>query len=131
MTESPLLVEKLKLPPAYEFLLNPQHARYRACRDGRGSGKSHSFASALILRTLQRTTRTLSALEVQNSLRDSSWRLLNDKIDGADLRNFFHSTDAEIRGRNGSLFIFAGLRTNPETIKSLEGADIVWVEEAD
>lgn len=57
-------------------------------------------------------------------------RLLDDKIEACGFGSFFQSLETEIRGANGSLFVFAGLRTNPETIKSLEGADIAWIEEA-
>ena len=46
------------------------------------------------------------------------------------LQSYYTWTDSEIRGHNGTLFIFKGLWRNPETVKSLEGTDIVWIEEA-
>lgn len=67
---------------------------------------------------------------MQKSIKDSVKRLLDDKIKAYGLSGFYDSLETEIRGANGSLFVFAGLRTNPDTIKSMEGADIVWVEEA-
>jgi phage terminase large subunit len=69
--------------------------------------------------------------EVQRSIRDSVKRLLDDKISAmAALRGFYTSTDTEIRGANGSLFIFGGLRSNPDAVKSTEGLDIAAVFEA-
>ena len=68
--------------------------------------------------------------EIQRSIRDSVKRLLDDKIAGSGLGDFYESTDTEIRGINGSLFIFNGLRTNPDAVKSTEGLDIAAVFEA-
>jgi phage terminase large subunit len=67
---------------------------------------------------------------VQRSIRDSVKRLLDDKIAKAGLRDFYESTDTEIRGKNDSLFIFAGLRTNPDQVKSTEGLTKAAVFEA-
>lgn len=120
---------QLQVPEAFGFLYEGE-ARYRAAYGGRGSGKSHSFATASVIRAYQRPTRVLCCREVQNSIKDSVKRLLDDKISGLGLVDFFESTEKEIRGRNGSLFIFAGLRTNPDTVKSTEGIDLAWVEEA-
>lgn len=121
---------KVDIPEAFAFLYEGE-ARYRASYGGRGSAKSHSFATAVILKAAQKPTRVLCCREIQNSIKDSVKRLLDDKIDKYGLRQFFSdSTEKEIRGANGSLFIFAGLRTNPDTVKSTEGIDIAWVEEA-
>ena len=68
--------------------------------------------------------------EIQKSIRDSVKRLLDDKIRDCGLQDEFESTDTEIRGKNGSLFIFGGLRTNPDAVKSTEGIDIAAVFEA-
>lgn len=67
---------------------------------------------------------------MQNSIKDSVKRLLDDKIADCGFGDYFQSTDTQIRGNNGSLIVFGGLRSNPDTIKSLEGIDIAWVEEA-
>jgi phage terminase large subunit len=104
--------------------------RYRAIHGGRGSGKSHSFARALILKARGRPLRVGCYREIQKSIRDSVKRLLDDQIVAAGLSSFFTSTDTEIRGANGSLFIFNGLRTNPDAVKSTEGLDIAAVFEA-
>lgn len=105
-------------------------SRYKAYHGGRGGGKSHSYAQALILMAAQKPLRILCCRETQKSIRDSVKRLLTDKITAAGLDGFYDSIETEIRGANGSLFVFAGLRTDPNTIRSLEGIDIAWVEEA-
>lgn len=68
--------------------------------------------------------------EIQRSIRDSAKRLLDDKINECGLDKFYDSTDTEIRGVNGTLFLFGGLRTNPDAIKSTEGLDLAIVMEA-
>jgi phage terminase large subunit len=78
----------------------------------------------------QKPLRILCAREIQKSIKDSVKRLIDDKIKMMKLEGFFTSTDTEVRGENGSLFLFAGLRSNPESIKSMEGINICWVEEA-
>jgi phage terminase large subunit len=105
-------------------------SRYKALWGGRGGGKSRSVATALVLQAAQSPERILCAREVQKSIKDSVKRLLDDEIQRLGLGGFFSSTEAEIRGINGSLFIFAGLRHNVAGIKSLEGVTKVWVEEA-
>lgn len=120
--------QTVRLPDAFQDLFRP--ARYKAYYGGRGSAKSHSFATALILQAAERPLRILCCREVQRSIKDSVKRLLDDKIEETGLSAFYQSTDTEIRGMNGSLFVFAGLRTNPDTLKSMEAVDIAWVEEA-
>lgn len=119
---------EIELPEAFRDLFRP--ARYKAYYGGRGSGKSHSIATALVLLASQKPLRVLAAREIQRSIRDSSKRLLDDRIAALGLQRRYRSTESAIRGRNGSLFLFAGLRSNPESIKSMEGIDIAWVEEA-
>ncbi len=126
---------RVQIPDAFRFLWQAQAddgrpVRYRAVHGGRGSAKSHSFAEALILKAAERQLRIGCFREVQKSIRDSVKRLLDDKIRDSDLGQFYESTDSEIRGKNGSLFIFGGLRTNPDAVKSTEGLDIAAVFEA-
>lgn len=116
--------------PAWSDVLFDRSLRYIAIVGGRGSGKSRSVASALLLLAAQGRLRILCAREIQKSIKDSVKRLLDDEIERLGLREFYTSTDTEIRGKNGSLFLFAGLKTNIESIKSMEGIDICWVEEA-
>lgn len=118
----------VELPDWSRQLFEP--ARFKAMWGGRGGGKSRSVASALVLKALQGPERVLCAREVQKSIKDSSKRLLDDEIARMGVSSFFESTESEIRGKNGSLFIFAGLRGNANAIKSLEGVTIAWVDEA-
>lgn len=119
----------LQLPEWAECLNTP--SRHKALHGGRGGAKSHSIAGHLILEARRRPLRILCAREVQKSIRDSVKRLLDDKIEACGFRDFYAgSSDTEIRGKNGSTFVFAGLRGNADGIRSLEGIDIAWVEEA-
>lgn len=119
----------MELPDWAENLFN-EDVRYFALVGGRGSAKSYSVAATLILRAAAKPLRILCAREIQRSIKDSVKRLLDDTIVRTGLQGFFTSTDTEIRGKNGSLLLFAGLRTNIDSIKSMEGIDICWVEEA-
>ena len=125
----------IRLPEAFRFLWQDKAddggpVRYRAAFGGRGSAKSHSFAQSLLLKGGERPLRVGCYREVQQSIRDSVKRLLDDKIRDCGLEAFYSSTDTEIRGANGTLFIFNGLRTNPEAVKSTEGLDVAAVFEA-
>ena len=89
------------------------------------------MASALVLRGAHQSIRWLCCREIQNSLAASVYKLLVDRIDYYGLSTFYNATQRGIFGRNGTEFLFAGLRTNPDSIKSMEGLDGAWVEEAD
>ena len=118
----------VQLPEPFAGLFEPH--RYKAFYGGRGSAKSHSIAAALVIIGAEKPTRILCAREIQKSIADSVKRLLEDKIKALGLSHLYSSTLTGITGKNGTEFLFAGLRTNPESIKSLEGVDIAWVEEA-
>lgn len=121
----------LSIPTAevYEPLLQP--SRYKAAHGGRGSGKSHFFAGLCVELCYSSPARIVCIREVQNSLKESVRQLIIDKIQSFGLGEFFEVLEAEIRGRNGSLIIFRGMQAyNAESIKSLEGYDVAWVEEA-
>jgi hypothetical protein len=120
---------KASIPEAFGGLFDA--ARYKAYYGGRGSGKSHSLAAALLIEGAKRPLRILCAREVQRSIKDSVKQLLDDKIEVMDIGSFYTSTRDEIRGQNGTSFIFAGLgQMTAEQIKSMEGIDRVWVEES-
>lgn len=121
-------MDSVELPGWAQRLFEP--TRFKAIHGGRGGGKSRSVATALVIKAAQQPERILCAREVQKSIKDSVKRLLDDEIDRLGLRSFYASTEAEIRGANGSLFIFAGLRGNAASIKSLEGVTVAWLEEA-
>lgn len=119
----------IDVPRAFKPLLAP--SRYKGAYGGRGGAKSHFFAEQLVKRAYLKPIRWACIREVQNSLRDSVRQLLIDKIAKFGLESEFEVLDAEIRGRSGSLIIFRGMQHyNAETIKSLEGFDGAWVEEA-
>lgn len=105
--------------------------RLKVAHGGRGSAKSWGFARALLIEAARTPLRVLCAREVQKSIKDSVHRLLNDQIQAMGLGHLYDVFDTEIRGKNGSLFLFAGLASHTvESIKSFEGVDRVWVEEA-
>jgi phage terminase large subunit len=108
--------------------------RHRVLFGGRGGGKSRTIAYKLVERALLSKQRILCTREVQNSIRDSSKKLIEDVIDlmglGARGTRLFTVTANEIRARNGSTFSFMGLNGKDSAIKSLEGYTLVWVEEA-
>jgi phage terminase large subunit len=75
--------------------------------------------------------RVLCAREVQKSIKDSVHRLLSDQIEAMGVGHMFEILETEIRCKNGSIFLFAGLAQHTvESIKSFEGVDVVWIEEA-
>lgn len=96
---------------------------------GRYSLKSHTVARALLIRAMTEKTRVLAARELQTSIADSSHKLLADLIAEYGWTDFTVQKDA-IYHKNGSEFVFKGLRNNTQNIKSLEGIDIAWVDEA-
>lgn len=104
--------------------------RYKAVDGGRGGAKSWTFAQALIHLGCQQPLFIVCAREIQNSLADSVKKLIEDEIKRMGLASYFRITREEIVGANGTRFVFKGLRNNPDAIKSLEGCDICWVEEA-
>lgn len=108
-----------------------QPARYKCLYGGRGSGKSWAIARALLIQAASQKLRVLCTREIQKSLKDSVHALLSDQIQSLGLGQFYQVLEAEIRGANGSQFLFAGLQSHTvESIKSFEGCDRVWVEEA-
>src|SRR3990172_9007828 len=120
---------RVEVPRKFKPLLFPK--RYKGAYGGRGGAKSHFFAEQALVRCYSESTRAVCIREVQESIRDSVRQLLVDKIVKLGMGAFFTPLDTEIRGANGSLIIFKGMQSyNSETIKSLEGYDIAWVEEA-
>ena len=105
--------------------------RFLIAYGGRGSGKSWAIAQLLIIESYKKKTRILCAREIQRSVSDSVIQLLSDTIDRLGLSSFFEIQKTQILGKNGSRFIFEGLRSNINKIKSMEGIDRVWVEEAE
>jgi len=105
--------------------------RYKVMYGGRGSAKSWSVARALLILGSRKKLRVLCTREIQKTLADSVHKLLKDQIEGMQLDWFYDVQNNIIRGRNGTEFLFTGLSDlTAHSIKSYEGVDICWVEEA-
>jgi len=121
---------RLEIPEKLGFLLTEQK-RYKGAKGGRGSAKSWSFARALLVLGTTRRLRILCTREVQKSIKQSVHKLLKDQIEALGLTSFYRVLENELRGANGTEFSFSGLSDQTvDSIKSFEGCDIVWVEEA-
>ena len=129
----------IKLPDWNSWLDVPvnrarEPVRHRVLFGGRGGGKSWTVAHKLVERARRGPVRILCTREYQNSIRDSSKKLIEDCIDrmGFGVRgdSFFTVTEREVRGQNGSVITFLGMNGRDAAIKSLEGYDLAWVEEA-
>jgi hypothetical protein len=121
----------IQFPEPLAFFFEQEYCRYRVAYGGRSSGKSWTAAQALIVRALQNKIRILCCREIQNSIKDSVKKTLDDCIERMGLSEFFTSTKDNITAVNGSEFIFKGLYAHPEQIKSLENISIAYVEEAE
>ena len=119
---------RVRIPKAFSPLFKPK--RYKIYYGGRGGAKSWNFARVLLILGTQKKLRILCTREFQSSIQDSVHRLLSDQIEKLKLSSFYTINQRDIRGSNGTLILFEGLYRNVHRIKSLEGIDICWVEEA-
>lgn len=115
-------------PPKLECLFTPR--RTKVLYGGRGAGRSWGIARALLILGTQRSIRVLCAREFQNSITDSVHKVLSDQIEALGLTGFYEVQAARIVGVNGTTFTFEGIKNNTSRIKSYEGIDYCWVEEA-
>jgi len=122
------LEANVEFPVKLQCLFQP--ARYKVLWGGRGGAKSWGIARALLIIGLNKPIRVLCAREFQTSIKDSVHKLLSDQIINMGLTDFYEVVDRTIRGKNGSEFNFVGLKNNVANVKSYEGVDICWVEEA-
>lgn len=120
--------KKLSFAPKFKPLFKPK--RYKTFHGGRGGAKSWGIARALVIMAASKRLRILCTREVQNSIKDSVHKLLKDQIEMLGLNPWFRITNESITSACGSEFLFKGLRFDPLGIKSTEGVDICWVEEA-
>lgn len=105
--------------------------RYKVCEGGRGGGRSWAYARALVIQGAEKPLRILCTREIQRSIKDSVYQLLVDQINLLGLAWFYEIKKDEIVGKNGTRFIFAGLRQQEIlNLKSMESVDRCWVEEA-
>ncbi len=122
----------IKIKIAKPFLpLISTNKRIKLYWGGRGGGKSYAFADALLLKGLEKKLLIACVREIQDTIKDSVHRLLSDRIEFYDLKEYEVKESEIVNTLNGTRFIFKGLRNqDAHKIKSLEGVDIVWIEEA-
>lgn len=123
-------MQKIQISKNAKPLLQEAH-RYKIMYGGRGGGKSHDIARALIMLGMSKPLFIVCGREIQKSIEHSVYRLLCNLITDYNLSYFYTIQKSKIIGKNGTEFVFTGLKHNPEGIKSLEGADICWIEEAE
>ena len=124
-------VFKLKIAEPFLPLLT-QKKRYKLLYGGRGGGKSYVIADCLLTLGRQKKLFIACLREIQDSIKDSVYKLLCDRISVHGLEAEYQIFEDRIENRvTGTRFIFKGLRDqDPQKIKSLEGVDIAWIEEA-
>lgn len=121
---------QIQIPEVFQGLFSPK--RYKVYYGGRGGAKSHAMARALLIIGMQRKIRVLCARELQGSIGDSVHKLLSDIIDFYELHTVYEVQKATIKNKlNNTEFIFKGLKHNATEIKSTEGIDYAWIEEAE
>ena len=121
---------RVKLPKKLRFLLRP--SRYKVPYGGRGSAKSWSVARILLVLANLTCIRVFCGREYQNSIQDSVHKLLSDQIHSMGMDAHYQITQNAIRNKlTGSEFLFDGLHNNTTKIKSTEGINIAWIEEAE
>lgn len=124
MTES-----VVEIPTEYKRLFDSDW-REAAVYGGRYSLKSHTVARVLLIRARMQKTRIGCFREYQNSIAESSHQLLADLIEKYNLKEFKVTDNSIVNTLKGSDFIFKGLHHNEQSVKSIEGIDVAWVEEA-
>lgn len=124
--------KKISVDIAEPFLpLVTQSIRVKFYHGGRGGGKSYAFADALLMLGLKKKLFIACLREIQDTIKDSVHKLLSDRISIYGLEEYEIKESEIINKVNGTRFIFKGLRDqDPQKIKSLEGVDIAWIEEA-
>ena len=117
------------LPTWAKPLLRP--ARYKAIYGGRGSTKSWTAATVLLLQAMERPLRIVCVREVQRSIEESSKQVLEDRLAAVCPPGFWDVQRERILGANGSVFRFRGMNSvTSRNVRSMEGVDRVWFEEA-
>lgn len=122
---------KIEAPKEFKVLFDlDSDLRHIVLYGGRASGKSTSVAMSLLVLGMNKKLRILCTREVQNSIADSVHKLLSDLISKYKLNTWEVQKDIIRNKQTGSEIFFKGLHNNSQSIKSIEGIDIVWVEEA-
>lgn len=126
---APVSFANLNFPRKFQCLFQPK--RYKVFYGGRAGAKTWNIARALLVIALQRKVLILCTRELQTSISDSVHRVLKDQIELMGVSQYFDITENSIICTStGSEFAFHGIRLNVNKIRSFEGADICWVEEA-
>lgn len=119
---------QVEFPEKLDCLFEP--ARYKVLYGGRGGAKSWGVARALLILGAQKKLRIACGREIQKSISDSVHHLLKEQISELGLSSKYRIFETYIEGTNGTLFTFHGLKSNVVSLKSIEGIDIFWAEEA-
>ncbi len=128
IVESPWWAEEF-----FETKVNPttgKNVNIRVAYGGRAAGKSWEFARQLLKRAAAKPLRVLCTRELQKSIKDSVHKVLKDQMTAIGLESNFDAGETYLRSNVGAEFLYKGLRHNTQEIKSTEGIDICWVEEA-
>jgi phage terminase large subunit len=119
---------QIEIPETLAPLFEPR--RYKVLYGGRGGGKSENIARALLVMGMQKPIRVLCAREFQNSITESVHQTLAGVIRLYELEAFYEIQASTIKGINGTEFVFKGIKHNYTSLKSYQGVDICWIEEA-
>ena len=122
-------MKKITIPSTFKFLREPK--RFKVLYGGRGGAKSHNIARTLLILGMEKPLRIVCAREIQKNIKGSVHTLLADIIRSHELTGFYTIQENVIKGINGTEILFSGLKHNATGIKSLEGSNIWWVEEAE
>ncbi len=117
-----------QFPEKLQCLFQPK--RYKVLYGGRGAGRSWGVSRALLIRGAQESTRVLCVREFQNSIEESVHKVISDQINNLGMNYLYKVEKAHIYGPNGTVFSFEGIKNNTNRVKSYEGIDICWAEEA-
>ncbi len=123
------LVHTTEMAECFDILFRPK--RFKVFYGGRGGLKSWGVAQALELKGYEDKLRILCTRELQGSIKESVHRLLSDTVSRLSMDYFYDIEVSTIKGKNGTGFFFEGLKNNTTKIKSFEGVDICWAEEAE
>jgi phage terminase large subunit len=126
-------LSKLQIPTPEWALPLLEPSRYKGAHGGRGSGKSHFFAELLVEEHVaDQSQSSVCVREIQKSLNQSVKRLIENKIKDLGVESYFDIQESVIKSRHGNgIIIFQGMQNHTaDSIKSLEGYDRAWVEEA-
>lgn len=122
-------VLQIQTAPVFVPFLKP--SRYKACHGGRGGGKSWFFAELLVEEHIRAKSDSVCIREIQKSLQFSSKKLIEQTISKMNAGDYFEVQDKVIKVKNGGIIIFQGMQDHTaDSIKSLEGFDRAWFEEA-